>query len=87
MFFFAATLAALGLMLSGIVIWFPLQFSQPLREASWVLHDITFILLTIAVVGHIYLGTVAEPGTFASMTRGTVTKKWARFHHPRWIAK
>ena len=84
LFFFAAALAALVLMLSGFVLWFPLDFTQPLREASWVLHDIAFILFTIAVFGHIYLGTAAEPGTFAAMTRGTVTKKWARFHHPRW---
>ncbi len=84
LFFFAAALAALALILSGVVLWFPLEFSQPLREASWVVHDITFILFTIAVVGHIYLGTAAEPGTFGAMTRGTVTKKWARFHHPRW---
>ena len=37
------------------------------------------------VVFHIYLGTSAEPGTFRSMTRGTVTRKWARLHHPRWF--
>lgn len=32
----------------------------------------------------ISLGTAAMPGTFGSMTRGTVTKAWARLHHPRW---
>jgi len=36
------------------------------------------------IVFHIYLGTVAEPGTFGSMTRGTVTRAWARLHQPRW---
>jgi formate dehydrogenase subunit gamma len=33
---------------------------------------------------HIYLGTAAEPGTFRAMIRGTVSRRWARFHHGRW---
>jgi formate dehydrogenase subunit gamma len=84
-FFFAAALGALALLLSGIVLWFPVSFSQGTRELSIVLHDLAFIAFFIAIVGHIYLGTAAEPGTFRSMTRGTVTKTWARFHHPRWF--
>ncbi len=56
-----------------------------MRELSFVLHDLTFILFAVAVVFHIYLSTSAEPGTFRSMTRGTVTRKWARLHHPRWF--
>ena len=81
---FAAGLGALGLLLSGIVIWFPELFGQGLRELSYVVHDIAFILFFAMIIGHIYLGTAAEPGTFGSMTRGTVTKEWARLHHPKW---
>ena len=44
-----------------------------------------FILFFVAIVFHIYLGTIGEPGTFRSMTRGTVTRAWARLHHPRWF--
>jgi len=83
-FFFTSALAALALMASGIVLWFPLSFDQGLREVSWILHDLTFILFTASIIGHIYLGTASEPGTFSAMTRGAVSKKWARFHHPRW---
>ena len=39
----------------------------------------------VSLVLHIYLATAAEPGTFGSMTRGTVTRQWARLHHPRWL--
>ena len=86
MFFYAACLAALGLLLTGIPMWFPLWFpSLLLREICILLHDITFILLALSVVGHIYLGTAAEPGTFRAMTSGTVTRVWARFHHPGWF--
>jgi formate dehydrogenase subunit gamma len=83
-FFFAAALGALAFLLSGVVLWWPPYFSQPLRSAAIIVHDLSFIAFFVAIAGHIYLGTAAEPGTFRSMTRGTVTKRWARFHHPRW---
>jgi len=82
--FWAAALGALGLLLSGIVIWFPEQFGHGLRQLSYVVHDLAFILFFAMIIGHIYLGTAAEPGTFRAMTSGTVTKGWARLHHPRW---
>jgi len=82
--FWAMWLAALGFLVTGIVMWFPLAFPQILRVLSILLHDVTFILAAVAIVFHIYLGTAAEPGTFGSMTRGTVSKPWARLHHPRW---
>jgi formate dehydrogenase subunit gamma len=83
-FFWTAALGALGLLASGVVMWYPEEFSQTLRECAIVLHDVTFVLFAVAIVFHVYLGTAAEPGTFGSMTRGTVTKEWARLHHPRW---
>jgi formate dehydrogenase subunit gamma len=84
LFFLVAVLAVL-LLLSGIVMWYPYEFTEDLRQASWVLHDAMFILFALTIVGHIYLATAAEPGTFRAMTRGTVTKAWARIHHPRWF--
>jgi formate dehydrogenase subunit gamma len=83
-FFWTMGLGALGLLLSGLMLWFPRSFPRFLLPFAFVIHDITFILFAVAVVFHIYLGTSAEPGTFRSMTRGTVTRKWARLHHPRW---
>jgi formate dehydrogenase subunit gamma len=84
LFFYAAALAALGLLATGVVVWNPLSFGGLLREASILLHDVTFILLAMAIVLHIYLGTAAEPGTFRAMITGTVSRRWARFHHGRW---
>ena len=31
---------------------------------------------------HVYEGTAAQPGTFQSMTDGTVREEWAWTHHP-----
>jgi formate dehydrogenase subunit gamma len=83
-FFWMVLVTMLLLLLTGIVLWWPNYFGQGLRSASILLHDICFIGFFMAIVGHIYLGTAAEPGTFRSMTRGTVTRPWARLHHPRW---
>ncbi len=87
LFFFAVALGAVGLLVSGLVLWFPLAFSRPVHEAAALLHDLTFIAFAVAIVLHIYLGTAAEPGTFRSMTRGTVTRPWARLHHGRWYRR
>ena len=84
LFFFGGALGALGLVLSGAVLWFPVTFPALLREIALLLHDLTFILFVVAIVLHVYLGTAAEPGTFHSMVRGTVTRSWAKLHHPRW---
>lgn len=84
LFFYAVTLGAIGLLVSGIVMWFPLSFGPIVRALSILLHDLTFILFLLAIITHIYLGTAAEPGTFRAMTRGTVTRAWAMLHHPGW---
>lgn len=84
-FFFAVSLGTLALLLTGFVLWWPDSFPQWLRSASILLHDVAFICFFVAIVGHIYLGTAAEPGTFGAITRGTVTRAWARLHHPRWF--
>jgi formate dehydrogenase subunit gamma len=82
--FWLSCLAALGLLLSGLLLWFPRSFPAILMQSAGVIHDVTFILFAMLIIIHIYLGTVAEPGTFGSMTRGTVTRAWARLHHPCW---
>lgn len=85
LFFWAVGLGALSLLLSGLLMWFPRAFPPILMQLSYILHDVTFILFAAGIVFHIYLGTAAEPGTFGSMIRGTVTREWARLHHPRWL--
>lgn len=82
--FWTTSLGALVLLVSGLGLWFPERLAPGLRLAAILVHDATFVLFTVAIVFHAYLGTAAEPGTFGAMTRGTVTRRWARLHHPRW---
>jgi formate dehydrogenase subunit gamma len=85
LFFWSTPIAALLVLLTGIPLWWPTYFGYTLRQVCILLHDLGFIFWFVAIVGHVYLGTAAEPGTFRSMTRGTVSKAWARLHHPKWF--
>ena len=87
LYFWAVSLGAVGLLLSGLLMWFPRAFPRWLIEVAFLVHDFTFICFAVSLVFHIYLGTAAEPGTFRSMIRGTVTRPWARLHHPAWYRK
>jgi formate dehydrogenase subunit gamma len=84
-YFYLVTILAIIIFASGFVLWYPMEFTTELRQISVLVHDATFILFAAAVIVHIYLSTAMEPGTFQSMTRGTVSKPWARLHHLRWF--
>jgi formate dehydrogenase subunit gamma len=81
--FWMALLGGAALLLSGLVLWFPSAMPQVLRELSWIIHDVAFIAFILLIIGHVYLA-IAEPGTFESQLDGTVSKPWAKLHHPRW---
>jgi formate dehydrogenase subunit gamma len=84
LFFWAVVFGAAAMLVSGIVMWFPTSFHLIFRTIAYWLHEITFIAFVVGVIYHIYMSTAAMPGTLGAMTRGTVTKAWARWHHPRW---
>jgi formate dehydrogenase subunit gamma len=84
LYFWAVSLGSLGLLFSGLVMWLPRYFPPVVRQLMYLVHDFAFICYAVSLVVHAYLSTAAEPGTFVSMSRGTVTRAWARLHHPRW---
>lgn len=53
--------------------------------AVFLLHDLSAVAMTAAIIGHGYLSTIANPGTFSAMTSGKVSKEWAEHHHNRWF--
>ncbi len=76
-------LGGIAIGLSGFLLW--LGSTEPgLLRFAHLLHNIAFVMYIIAVPLHIYLGTAANPGTFRAMTRGTVTRAWAKKHHAKW---
>ena len=51
---------------------------------SYVLHDISALIMLGGIFIHIYQSTFGEPGTFQAMIRGAVSEAWAWTFHPAW---
>jgi formate dehydrogenase subunit gamma len=83
-YFWAIVLCALVFLITGLPMWFPGLFGRVVVTISYVLHDIAALVMLGAFIVHLYEGTASQPGTFHSMTRGTVTRRWAWTHHPAW---
>jgi formate dehydrogenase subunit gamma len=74
------------LLVSGIVIWQPWftpWFSIGLVRVAALVHALAAFVLTAGVLVHIY-AVIWIKGTLRGMTRGSVTRAWAKHHHPGW---
>jgi formate dehydrogenase subunit gamma len=72
-------------LISGIILWAGAHtFGRTAVAISYVLHDISALIMLGGIFIHIYLSTIGEPGTFQSMTRGAVSERWAWTFHPAW---
>jgi formate dehydrogenase subunit gamma len=87
LYFWAIVGSAILFVLSGIPMWFPEIFGRIVVAISYVLHDLAALVMLVGFIVHVYEGTAAQPGTFASMTRGTVERRWAWTHHPAWYRR
>jgi formate dehydrogenase subunit gamma len=75
-------------LITGIVLWFGARtFGRTAVAVSYVLHDISALIMLGGIFIHIYLSTIGEPGTFQAMTRGAVSEAWAWTFHPAWYKK
>ncbi|MFV2081422.1 MAG: formate dehydrogenase subunit gamma [bacterium] len=70
--------------LTGIFMWFPDLLGRGIQQWMYFLHNFVFILFMLLILLHVYLGTAASPGTWRGMSKGTVTKAWAKKHHGAW---
>jgi formate dehydrogenase subunit gamma len=87
LYFWAIVASALVFFVSGMPMWFPRTFGRTVVAISYVLHDVAALVMLVGFIVHVYEGTAAQPGTFQSMTRGTVEKRWAWTHHPAWYRR
>lgn len=77
------------LLLTGIVIWrpwFAQYFTIGTVRLALLLHAIGAFVIICGIIVHIYAGIWIK-GTIGAMVRGTVTKAWARKHHPGWYKR
>ena len=84
LYFWAIVASAVIFLISGIPMWFPKTFGRPAVAVGYVLHDIAALVMLAGFIVHIYEGTISQPGTFQSMVRGVVHRRWAMTLHPAW---
>lgn len=74
---------------SGLVIWLRPEVADLKKWIliSHLIHNLSFNLMVIAIPLHIYLATLANPGTARIMIYGTIPLEWARKRHPKWVQK
>ncbi len=77
------------LLVSGILMWRP--YFAPgvpvdLRRLAGVVHAVMAFVMFVGIGVHIYAAYWTK-GSIQAMTRGTVSRAWARFHHPGWYSK
>ena len=84
LFFWAQ--AALGLthLATGVPLWLPADSSAELLVLCRFIHYFVTLPGGLLLIAHVYLGSVAFPGTARGMLHGTVSRAWAKLHHPLW---
>ncbi len=85
MFWSMVPLIAL-LLLTGIVMWQPYfagAFAPEVRRVAGVVHAASAFVMFVGIGVHWYAAYWTR-GSIEAMVRGTVTRAWARFHHPAW---
>ena len=76
------------LALSGLVLLFPvLGLDRNIMELSHAVHAITAVIMIVAIIGHIYIGSVGMDGAIEGMTSGYCDLNWARHHHSWWAQR
>lgn len=48
-------------------------------------HSIVAFVMMVAIIAHIYIGSVGMEGAFDAMGNGQVDLEWARQHHDLWV--
>jgi formate dehydrogenase subunit gamma len=82
--FWEIVAGCIAYLITGVIMWFPEIFGRIAVAVSYVVHDISALIMLAGIFVHVYLSTVGEPHTFQAMTRGTVSEAWAWTHHPAW---
>jgi formate dehydrogenase gamma subunit len=81
----AFTLGSILIMFAtGMVMFFSSLFTDNIRTGATFVHDWLTLAIVIAVGGHVYMA-MKDPQARDGMRTGSVTKGWAKVHHPQWV--
>lgn len=77
-----------GIMNSVLGTSFPTNLT-PHEEMQYanLWHSIVAFVMMLAIIAHIYIGSVGMEGAFDAMGSGQVDVEWARQHHDLWVAE
>ncbi|MDO7785708.1 formate dehydrogenase subunit gamma [Desulforamulus aquiferis] len=84
LFYWFTTVLSIFIIFSGYLLTYPAQFSVYMVLLASIIHGVSAVMLIAGVIGHIYLGSFANPGTIGTITHGMVSKEWIKLHHPKW---
>ncbi|TAN45876.1 MAG: hypothetical protein EPN22_01005 [Nitrospirae bacterium] len=84
LFYILLLIFGIAISVSGFVIWLMPGVKKYIL-LSHLAHNIAFDFIVIAVPAHMYLATLANPGTLRIMLSGTVPVEWARKRHEKWV--
>lgn len=74
------------LAVTGVLLWQPWfapHFSAGARRAAGLIHSVCAFIMFVGIGIHVY-AAIWTKGAMGAMIRGSVTRAWARFHHPAW---
>ena len=90
LFFWSMAVFGIAYLVTGIPLWMPGgalglgPFYGGVVNAMRLVHYVTTVFGGLLLIVHVYLGTIAYPGTFGGMLHGSVSRAWAKLHHPLW---
>lgn len=87
LYFWAFIASTAYLLVTGLIWWWRREPWMPhsVYAVGRTSHRVVAVIMCGSLLIHIYKATVGEPGTFASMVKGTVTSGWARLRRPAWF--
>ncbi len=90
LFFWIMSFLGVVYLVSGIPLWLPGgvlgfgPFYGGVVNVMRVVHYLATVAGGLLLIAHVYLGSIAYPGTLGAMLHGSVTRSWAKLHHPLW---
>jgi formate dehydrogenase subunit gamma len=86
MIYWIVVLGGGAVAISGYVLMLPFYGTDiQTMQTAQIAHGVVAMLFVVAMIGHIYIGTVGMEGAFEAMGTGTVDLNWAREHHRLWV--
>ena len=85
-YFWGVGVLGLAAMVSGMLLAWPV-LPREYQAIALLLHRYGALAFVFSALGHLYLTTGGNPGTWQAMVTGWVDAKWAEHHHPVWYGQ